>query len=43
MKRMLALLLTAMLILTLLPGCGKKNPGGDAPKIRRSRAAKRPM
>ena len=33
MKRMLALLLTAMLILTLLPGCGKKNPGGDAPEV----------
>ena len=32
MKRMLALLLTAMLILTLLPGCGKKDPGGDAPE-----------
>lgn len=33
MKRMLALLLTAMLILTLLPGCGKKDPGGDAPEV----------
>jgi hypothetical protein len=33
MKRMLALLLAAMLILTLLPGCGKKDPGGDAPKV----------
>lgn len=46
MKRMLALLLAAMLILTLLPGCGKKDPGGDAPEVpenHRSRAAKRPM
>ena len=33
MKRMLALLLAAMLILTLLPGCGKKDPGGDAPEV----------
>lgn len=43
---MLALLLTAMLILTLLPGCGKKNPGGDAPEVPENpteQAAKRPM
>ena len=33
MKRMLVLLLAAMLILTLLPGCGKKDPGGDAPEV----------
>ncbi|MFQ9143151.1 MAG: hypothetical protein ACLR4W_13705 [Oscillospiraceae bacterium] len=46
MKRMLALLLAAMLILTLLPGCGKRTRAATlrrSPKIHRSRAAKRPM
>ena len=43
MKRMLALLLAAMLILTLLPGCGKKDPGGDAPEVPENPSEQRPM